>query len=238
MAADGRSTPAACYNGWSMTPSAAPVPVAIEVEAARYALLRRLAPSMRHHLVVNLQPIGMIYEVMDRRLKAPAPDLAHVQDSAGKINGFAKAALASCVDVVSWLAPDDSAGIAVPEAARECATLLATSLSFRGYALRNEVGEMPGLVRRAAIRHLLAGTLLHCTDRLPAPAELVLTAQPEPEGVLIRVTVRPIDGEQGMGTEANYRRITWADVQALAAAEGVPLVREADSLMLRLPWRA
>ena len=43
---------------------------AAAAEAARYALIRRLAPSMRHHLVVNLQPIGMIYEVMDRRLRA------------------------------------------------------------------------------------------------------------------------------------------------------------------------
>ena len=33
-------------------------------EAARYALLRRLAPSMRHHLVVNLQPIGMVHEII------------------------------------------------------------------------------------------------------------------------------------------------------------------------------
>src|SRR6187402_581347 len=77
-------------------------------EAARYALLRRLAPSMRHHLVVNLQPIGMIYEVMDRRLRAPEPDLANLQDSAGKINTFAKAALASCIDVVGWVAPDEA----------------------------------------------------------------------------------------------------------------------------------
>src|SRR3954466_3042218 len=90
-------------------------------EAARYALLRPLAPSMRHHLVVNLQPIGMIYEVMDRRLRAPTPDLAHVQDSASKINGFSRAALASCLDVVSWLAPDDTVPIAVDEAVRECA---------------------------------------------------------------------------------------------------------------------
>ena len=51
-------------------------PASSLAEAARYALLRRLAPSMRHHLVVNLQPIGMIYEVMDRRLSAPEPDLA------------------------------------------------------------------------------------------------------------------------------------------------------------------
>ena len=51
-------------------------------EAARYALLRRLAPSIRHNLVINLQPIGMIYEVLDRRLRGPQPDLAHVQASA------------------------------------------------------------------------------------------------------------------------------------------------------------
>jgi len=220
-----------------MSASAPPLPVAIEVEAARYALLRRLAPSMRHHLVVNLQPIGMIYEVMDRRLKAPSPDLAHVQDSAGKINGFAKSALAACVDVVSWLAPDDSAGIAVPEAARECASLLSTSLSFRGYALRNEVGELTGTVRRPAIRHLLAGALLHCTDHQPAPAELVLTASSEPDAAVLRVVVRPVDSDQGMGTEANYRRLTWGDLQALADAEGVPLAREPNGLSLRLPWR-
>ena len=58
-------------------------------EAARYTLLRRLAPSMRHHLVVNLQPIGMIYEVMDRRLKAPQPALAEVHESAHKKIGRA-----------------------------------------------------------------------------------------------------------------------------------------------------
>jgi hypothetical protein len=51
-------------------------------EAARYALLRRLAPSIRHHLVVNLQPIGMIYEVLDRRLRATEPQLDGVRDSA------------------------------------------------------------------------------------------------------------------------------------------------------------
>src|SRR5688572_33423554 len=91
-----------------------------EAEAARYALLRRLAPSMRHHLVVNLQPIGMIYEVMDRRLRAAEPNLADVHESAHKINGFARAALNSCLDVVTWLAPEDSMATSASEGVREC----------------------------------------------------------------------------------------------------------------------
>jgi hypothetical protein len=208
-----------------------------QAEAARYALIRRLAPSMRHHLVVNLQPIGMIYEVMDRRLRAAAPDLAHVQDSAGKINGFAKAALASCLDVVSWLGPDEVATIQVEEAARECAALLATSLSFRGYALRNEVAQLPGSIRRCGIRHLLTATLLHCTDHLPPSAELVVTASAEAEGALVRVVHRPVEGDSSFRVDANYRKIDWPDLQALAEADGVRIEREAEGrLHLRFPW--
>ena len=221
-------------------PPAAPgsptVPSA-QAEAARYALIRRLAPSMRHHLVVNLQPIGMIYEVMDRRLRAPIPDLAHIQDSAGKINGFAKAALNSCLDVVGWLAPDDAATTDVDDAVRECASLLATSLSFRGYALRNEVTPLPGRIRRAGIRNLLTGTLIHCTDHLPPSAELVVSASAETSGAVVRVTHRSTEGESSFRGEANYRKLEWADLQALAEADGVRLEREGEQrIALHLPW--
>jgi hypothetical protein len=216
------------------TPRATVAPA--EAEAARYALLRRLAPSFRHHLVVNLQPIGMIYEVMERRLRAPTPDLAHVQDSATKINGFAKAALASCLDVVGWLTPDETVTTGVDDGARECAALLATSLSFRGYALRNEVQPLAGKVRRSAIRNLLSGVLVHCTDDRPSPADLVLASRAEADAALLSVAVRPTQGDRGMAPEANYRKITWADLQALAAAEGVQLAREGDGMVLRFPW--
>ncbi|HET8747052.1 MAG TPA: hypothetical protein VFM98_15740 [Ramlibacter sp.] len=205
-------------------------------EAARYALLRRLAPSFRHHLVVNLQPIGMIYEVMDRRLRASAPDLAHVQDSANKINGFAKAALNSCVDVIGWLAPDDTATVTLHEAVRESATLLATSLSFRGYALRNEVPELPGHVHRAGVRTLLAGVLLHCTDHMPAPADLVLTASAEAEAARLAVDIRCNEGDNSFRGEAGYRPLDWSDLEALAAADGVQIARREQRIELRLPW--
>jgi hypothetical protein len=208
-----------------------------QAEAARYALIRRLAPSMRHHLVVNLQPIGMIYEVMDRRLRAPAPDLAHVQDSAGKINGFAKAALASCLDVVGWLAPDDTATTTVEDVVRECAGLLATSLSFRGYAMRNEVTALPGSVRRSAARSLLTATLIHCTDHLPAPADLVISSDAGPSGAQVTVQVRPTGGEHPFQGEPNYRRLEWVDLHALALAEGIGVETDgAQAVRLRMPW--
>ena len=47
---------------------------------------------------------------------------------------------------------------------RECLGLLATSLTFRGYTLRDEVAGLPGMVRRSAIRNVLTAALIHVTD--------------------------------------------------------------------------
>ncbi|MBC5764860.1 hypothetical protein [Ramlibacter albus] len=206
-------------------------------EAARYALLRRLAPSIRHHLVVNLQPIGMVYEVLDRRLRAPEPDIAAVHDSAKKINSFARAALESCTDVVGWLSPDDKAAIAVHDAVRECAGLIASSLSFRGYTLRNEVGAMEGEIRRSCARFLLCATLIHATDEIAPPAELLLSAEPGGTGAQLTLGVRRMQGEEGFVQEPAYRPLRWDDVRALAQAEGAEATRDADgTIRLVLPW--
>lgn len=225
-----------------MTPTATHVqepPAAIDsrAEAARYALLRRLAPSMRHHLVVNLQPIGMIYEVMERRLRGPAPDLADVHESAHKINGFARAALNSCLDVVTWLAPEEEATIDATEGVRECLGLLATSLTFRGYAVRNEVPALAGRVGRSAVRTVLTAAMVHVTDETPPPADLVLSAEAGERDLVLTLTLRPTQGEQGFAPEPTYRPLEWSDVQALGAAECVELAREGKQrVRLSIPW--
>jgi hypothetical protein len=208
------------------------------VESARYALLRRLAPSMRHHLVVNLQPIGMVYEIMDRRLRAPEPNLADVHDGAQKINSYSRAALASCIDVITWLSPEDGGRTTAAEGIRECLGLVATSFTFRGFALRNESGEVGGEVQRAAFRNVVTGALVYLSDEHPAPAEIVLTAQAAAEGLQMTLTVRPSDGEPGFATAPTYRPLTWDDVQALARADSVQLQRHEASLRITLPWIA
>lgn len=204
-------------------------------EAARYALLRRLAPSMRHHLVVHLQPIAMVCEVMERRLGAAQPDLDATRDAVHKVSGFNRAALDAVGDVLGWLAPDPAAAVTADAAARECASLLATSLGFRGYVLRNEVAGT-GLVRRSAARTLLSALLIHLADQAQAPAELILEGAAEVDALALSLTVQATDGGSGIPPEAIYRKLTWADLQALAADEGVALSRDGARTVLRLPW--
>jgi C4-dicarboxylate-specific signal transduction histidine kinase len=206
------------------------------VEAARYALLRRLAPSMRHHLVVNLQPIGMVYEIMDRRLRATEPNLADVHDSAQKINSYAKAALASCLDVVTWLSPDESATITAADGVSECLALVGTSFTFRGFTLRNEMGDVPGDVQRGAFRNVVTGALVHLSDERQPPAEIAVSAEAKADGLQIILSIRDGSGEPGFATAPTYRPLTRSDVEALARADGVQLQRDDAQLRLTLPW--
>lgn len=201
-------------------------------EAARYALLRRLAFAMRHHMVVHLQPIGMITEVMERRLQSASPDLTQIHQSMSKVNGHARAAVQSCLDVVSWLAPEEGVLAQAGEGIRECLALLRGNFNFRGFALRDEVGEPDIEVSRGAMRNVLPGCLLALTDRAASPADVVVGARTEDGKLIVTVELRPQEGPPGYAGEQPYRLLEWADVEALAHAEGVGFERVGDVLQL------
>lgn len=205
------------------------------VEAARYALLRRLAFAMRHHMVVHLQPIGMITEVMERRLQAASPDLVQVHESMTKINGFSRAAVQSCLDVVSWLAPEDGAVVALDAGVGECVALLRSGFNFRGFTLKDEVGSVPLSVTRAGLRNVLPACLLALTDRAASPADVVLTVQPGSGQAVLTVAVRPGEGSPGFAGDAPYRLLEWHEVEALARADGIALDRSGEQVRLTFP---
>ena len=207
------------------------------VEAARYALLRRLAFAMRHHMVVHLQPIGMITEVMERRLQAAAPDIGRVHEGMAKINGFSRAAVQSCLDVVSWLAPEAGTVVALDAGVQECVTLLRGSFNFRGFTLKDEVGAAALPVARAGLRNVLPACLLALTDRAASPADLVLSAQSGRDEAILSVALRPGEGPAGFAGDAPYRLLEWSDVEALAGAEGITLQRTGDTARLAIPAR-
>jgi hypothetical protein len=208
------------------------------VEAARYALLRRLAYAMRHHMVVNLQPIGMITEVMERRLQSPAPDLAKVHESMNKINGFSRAAVQSCLDVVSWLSPEDGAVVALDAGVQECLGLLRSNFNFRGFTLKDEVGTAPMQVTRAGLRNVLPACLLALIDGASSPADVVISAELQPQQAVLSIRMRATEGAAGFAGDPPYRCPAWPEVQALAQADGIGFERDDDQVRITLPLAA
>lgn len=205
------------------------------VEGARYALLRRLAFAMRHHVVVHLQPIGMITEVMERRLESAATDVAQIRDGLAKVNLHARAAVQSSLDVVGWLAPEDGELARLDASLRECVGLLRSHLNFRGFTLKDEVLDVPHPVSRAAVRSVLPAALLALADAAPSPADVVIRAGNDQRGILVVIELHPTQGPPGFTGDPHYRLLQWSDVEAIAGAEGVDCTRDGDAVTLAFP---
>lgn len=203
-------------------------------EAARYALTRRLLPVLRHHMVVNLQPIGMIYEVLDRKLIGGGPDLAPIREGLGKINTLARAAIGSCLDVVTWLAPDPAAVTSLGSGVAECLELLSNNFRFRGFNTINEVGDVGCQVSQSALREVLTSALMAATDGADGPVELRIRASSESGDARVTIDTGPGEGT-GFSTELAYRSIVWDDVEALARAHGTMLSHDGARVTMAYP---
>lgn len=207
-----------------------------QVEAARYALLRRLTLAMRHQMVVHLQPIGMVSDLMERRLRQPDPDLSQVGETMDKVHDFARAGVGASLDYVTWLAPEAGVDIALDAGVDECVRLLRSAFSFRGLTLRSAVGDWPQPVSRPALRMLLPAMLFGLTEDVQGPADVVVSAEVDAQGrLLLHVRVRPGSGSPGFPAPESYRALDWAEVEQLAQSESVELTRNTDGATLRWP---
>ena len=222
------------YTPLARTPAPAVKTSIQTIEAARYAVLRRLAPCLRHHMVRFLQPISMIYDLIDHRRSSAAVDASMLYSNTEKINGYARAALDQCMDVGTWMAPDPDEVVPVGRGVQECVELMAASLNFRGYQLVNEVGSLHKFVRHDALRVLLTASFMAATDALSVPADVLISVDHSDEHhVTLAMVVQPADSGQTETYDDGYRKIVWRDVEALAYSEEVDLALNGDRLTMR-----
>jgi hypothetical protein len=170
-------------------------------EAARYGVLRRLAPALKHDMVVNLQAISMMAEVLNAKLErgSPAPQEFHA--SVAKLNRLAREAVANCLKVASWIEPGEDEGVRLAEGVDDCLSLLASNFNFRGFLVTREVPDSTFQVSRVVLRHLLVASLITLTDAAQGPCEVhvkaeVVTGMAE---VSVRISPRQ-DGFEGPRT--------------------------------------
>ncbi len=224
----------------TLTSNAAKDPAGVskqQVEAARYVVLRRLTPALRHHMVRPLQPIDLIHSVMSHKLCEPAPDLQALRLQVENINSFAKAALAECLDVGTWLAPEPGKLTRLGAGVTECVGLIATMLHFCGFRLVNEAGEPPVSVDQDALRMVLIAAIFEMTDALTMPAALELSATLSRGEASLLLRFTPLPEGRLERYDDGYRKVTWDDVQALAAAGDVRVSRQGHGVAMHFAAR-
>ncbi|MBE7940640.1 MULTISPECIES: hypothetical protein [Ramlibacter] len=205
-------------------------------EAARYGVLRRLGPALKHDMVVNLQAIAMMAEVLNARLERSTPAPQEFASSIAKLNRLAREAVANCLKVAAWIEPGEDEIVRLPEGVDECLALLASNFNFRGFLVQREVPDTAFQVSRVALRNLLIASLITLTDAAGGPCVVSVRAEVLPGFAQITVRTAPRDdGFEGLPFEPAYRQLDWSDVQALAQVEGAELLRESGQILLRLP---
>lgn len=226
-AADSRGPEAASPNSGKRSRAGA--------EAARYGVLRRLGPALKHDMVVNLQAIAMMAEVMNAKLDRGSPDPAEFHASVAKLNRLAREAVANCLKVAAWIEPGEDEGVKLCDGIAECVGLLASNFNFRGFQVQVECHDANLQVSRVVLRNLLIAALITLTDAAGGPCRVDVTGEADGHSGQVGVRISPRDDDyEGLPYEPTYRQLDWADVQALASAEGVDLVRGEDRIELRL----
>ena len=200
-------------------------------EAARYALLRRLAPVIRHNMAGSLQPIAMVAGMLERRLQKADSDPEALLKNARDIVALSKEAAASCTDLMSWFAPKDDPLVAVNAGVAQCLSMVATELSFKGFSIVNKTEQAEGKVLLSALRNAFTAAVLALTDASAAPRSIEVDAEPAADGLAIRISLKSVLAPASMPAGKPYRRIEWSDVEVLAE-ESVRLSHAEDQVVL------
>ena len=205
------------------------------VEAARYALMRRLMPAVRHHIAGTLQPIGMMSAMLKRRILAATPDMVELGKNTQALSDLSRDAAATSLNLMTWLAPKDNDLVALNSAVEESFGLIATELSFRGFSVVNETAEVSAKLPKGVVRSVFTAGLIALIDYAGNPANVVVSATQEAGIVQLKISIVPSDTVGPAMTDSHlpgYRALQWADVQVLADAEGVQLHYAPDFVRL------
>lgn len=206
-------------------------------DAARQALLRRLAAPLKHDMVVNLQAVAMLTETLAARLERNPQEAIDFHSALGKLNRLARDAVTSCVKVAGWIDSAQDEAVPLHQAVADCVALLAGNLNFRGFTVTAQVPDTEFEVARGGARNLLAAALLVLTDSIPAPGEVLIEADLSPDEAAVTLVCFPLEpgADAPMAVDMPATPLAWTQVEALAAAEHAAVARQPQEIVLRLP---
>ena len=213
-------------------------------EAARYAVLGRVLPGLRHDVAGSMQPLRMLLMVLERRVQSTDPDLAAIAKNVMSLNALTKQAAADCMSALGWTDSSEDLHVSLRGSVDEAARLLTLELSVNALALVNGVADDSATAPQSFFRSVFMGALLAFCDQHVASGTLEVTfqeaaANSQHSG---RVQLRMLPSDAGKSPASpdvvrKPRMIGWPDVQAMAQSCRVKMAQGDGWLTLDLPKR-
>lgn len=207
-------------------------------EAASYAVMRRIAPVLRHEVAGFMQPIGMLMMVLQRRLQLPEPDLQAIAKNVTSVSALTKEATTGCMNAMGWMATREDSPVGLHEGVDEVTRLLALELSAHGLTAVNEIAADTAPAPRSFFRGVFACALLAWCDQTTGAGVLHISTSSESGQTELELRLEPdINAAPQESVVLHTRPIDWDDVQAMSQASGARLSR-GDGWLILQPARA
>jgi len=203
------------------------------LEAARYALLRRLVPAISHNMAGVLQPVSMMAAILDKRFKVASPDLALLAKNSASLNTLSHEAIGSCLDLMEWLAPKEQPQISIHAGIEDAIGLIKTELSFRGIGIVNETAAVNTTMPQNIFRNVFLASIITLTDAAQSPGSVLISGRAVGDEILLTIKFTAVKGANTQGQFQAYRELGWDDVQLLAEADGVNCERKPNQVAIR-----
>jgi hypothetical protein len=192
-------------------------------EAAAYAVLRRMAPVLRHDVVGLMQPVGIVMTLLQKRIQTPEPDLQAIAKNLASASAMTKEASIGCANAIGWITSNEDPLVNLRTCMDEAAQLMSMELSAAGLKIDNGISDDTTVIPQSFFRSVLIGALLAFCDHQTASGSLQVTLEAGPKNTdkpqHLWLRILPNNTDQAaisIDSIRKYRNIDWTDVQALA----------------------
>lgn len=216
-------------------------------EAARYAVLERLMPILRHDVAGAMQAPRMLLMVMQKRLQAPQPDLQAIAQNVATIGTLTQQGTLSCMAALAWIVPGEDIDVGLHASVNEASAWLAMELSSHALVLVNGIEDEAVTAPQTFFRRIFLGAVLAFCDQHAGGGSLRVSVTPADAGsglhrqlqlnLLADTAGKCTAGKLAVLHDAapRSRLIDWSDVQAMAQSSGVHMARGDGWLSVDLP---
>ena len=211
-------------------------------EAARYAVLNRLLPVLRHDVAGAMQAPRMLLMVLEKRLQAAEPDLLDAAENLKSVSTLTKQATVGCMAALGWIASSDNPCVNLRGSTEEIIALLAMEMSVNGLALTNSIEDDTATAPQAFVRNVFTGALLAFCDQYAGGGTLQVTFKPASAASPMSGQLHLQLATDGIGPPPasaelfrKSRLIEWPDVQAMAQSMGAAMEQGDGWLSVDVP---
>jgi hypothetical protein len=213
------STAPVTYFSSTMKTPANEIESTLDAEAARYALLMRLGPSLRHGLMGQIQILQFLAEMALRQSKS-GRDASQVSEALGKMPSQVVVIRERCHALARWLRSDLDEIADVEAVVEEVRAMLDVEFSLRERQLIVQCALAEVHAPREPLIEVLAAALLALSDESRQGGVFKVEGAMNNGAVVFLISAN-LQQEDAVGPDAPYRKLDWNDVRALARGVGI-----------------